>query len=116
MEIPVALTFDDVLLRPAKSEVLPGEADLRSCFSRNIPLNIPLVSAAMDTVTEAGLAIALARKGGLGIVHRNTSVARQAAEVDQVKRSESGMIVDPITMRPRESIRRVFEVMKTRLR
>ena len=114
MEIPVALTFDDVLLRPAKSEVLPGEADLRSCFSRNIPLNIPLVSAAMDTVTEAGLAIALARKlpGGLGIVHRNTSVARQAAEVDQVKRSESGMIVDPITMRPRESIRRVFEVMK----
>ena len=112
MEIPVALTFDDVLLRPAKSEVLPGEADLRSCFSRNIPLNIPLVSAAMDTVTEAGLAIALARQGGLGIVHRNTSVARQAAEVDQVKRSESGMIVDPITMRPRESIRRVFEVMK----
>lgn len=112
MEIPVALTFDDVLLKPAKSEVLPGDVDLRSHFSRNIPLNIPLVSAAMDTVTEAGLAIALARQGGLGIVHRNMSVASQAAEVDQVKRSESGMIVDPITMRPHESIRRVFEVMK----
>ena len=112
MEIPVALTFDDVLLKPAKSEVLPGDVDLRSRFSRNIPLNIPLVSAAMDTVTEAGLAIALARQGGLGIVHRNMSVANQAAEVDQVKRSESGMIVDPITMGPDESIRRVFEVMK----
>jgi IMP dehydrogenase len=111
MEIPEALTFDDVLLRPAKSDVLPGHTDVRTVFSHNIPLNIPISSAAMDTVTEARLAIALARLGGIGIVHRNLSVAAQAAEVDKVKRSESGMIVDPVTVRPEASIREVLNVM-----
>ncbi|HDI51305.1 IMP dehydrogenase [candidate division KSB1 bacterium] len=93
-----ALTFDDVLLVPAKSEVLPREVDVSTKLSRNIALNIPLVSAAMDTVTEARLAIALAREGGIGIIHKNMSIARQVAEVDKVKRSESGMIVDPVTL------------------
>ncbi|RKY92112.1 IMP dehydrogenase [candidate division KSB1 bacterium] len=93
-----ALTFDDVLLVPAKSEVLPREVDVSTRLSRNIALNIPLVSAAMDTVTEARLAIALAREGGIGIIHKNMSIARQVAEVDKVKRSESGMIVDPVTL------------------
>ncbi len=112
MEIPVALTFDDVLLKPAKSKILPGDADLRTVFCKNIPLNIPLVSAAMDTVTEARLAISLARQGGLGIVHRNLSIERQAEEIDKVKRSESGMIVDPVTMRPDRKIGEVFEMME----
>ena len=111
MEIPEALTFDDVLLMPAKSKVLPGEADLQTHFSRNVPLNIPLSSAAMDTVTKAKLAIALAGQGGIGIIHRNLSVEAQVAEVDKVKRSESGMIVDPVTMRPQDRIRDVLEVM-----
>ena len=94
------LTFDDVLLEPARSEVLPSEVDTRTCLTRQIGLNIPIVSAAMDTVTESHLAIALAQQGGMGIVHRNMSIARQAEEVDRVKRSESGMIVDPITIGP----------------
>jgi IMP dehydrogenase len=111
MEIPEALTFDDVLLVPGRSEVLPGEADLKTLFSRNIPLHIPISSAAMDTVTEARLAISIARQGGIGIVHRNLSISAQAAEVDKVKRSESGMIVDPVTVRPETSIREVLDVM-----
>lgn len=111
MEIPEALTFDDVSLLPAKSNVLPGEVDLHTCFSRTIGLNIPISSAAMDTVTEARLAIALAREGGFGVIHRNLSIEQQAAEVDKVKRSESGMIVDPVTMRPDDSIRDVLEAM-----
>src|SRR5215470_14836343 len=94
------LTFDDVLLEPARSEVLPSETDTRTCLTRTISLNIPIVSSAMDTVTESHLAIALAQQGGIGIVHRNLSIARQAEEVDRVKRSESGMIVDPITIEP----------------
>src|SRR5512138_732208 len=94
------LTFDDVLLEPARSEVLPAEVDTRTCLTRQIGLNIPIVSSAMDTVTESHLAIALAQQGGIGIIHRNMSVERQAEEVDRVKRSESGMIVDPITIRP----------------
>jgi IMP dehydrogenase len=94
------LTFDDVLLEPAFSDVLPSEADTRACLTREIALNVPIVSAAMDTVTESHLAIALAQQGGIGIVHRNMSIARQAEEVDRVKRSESGMIVDPITIAP----------------
>src|SRR5919206_622087 len=94
------LTFDDVLLEPARSEVIPAETDTRTCLTRNIALNIPIVSAAMDTVTESHLAIALAQQGGIGIVHRNMPVDRQAEEVDRVKRSESGMIVDPITIGP----------------
>src|ERR1051325_3092298 len=98
------LTFDDVLLEPAHSEVLPSETDTRTCLTRQIGLNIPIVSAAMDTVTESHLAIALAQQGGIGIIHRNMSVDRQAEEVDRVKRSESGMIVDPITIGPDQTI------------
>src|SRR6476660_5436576 len=94
------LTFDDVLLEPARSEVLPTEVDTRTCLTRQIGLNIPIVSAAMDTVTESHMAIALAQQGGIGIIHLNMPVDRQAEEVDRVKRSESGMIVDPITIGP----------------
>jgi IMP dehydrogenase len=102
--LPEGLTFDDVLLEPARSEVLPTEVDTRTCLTRQIGLHIPIVSAAMDTVTEANLAVALARHGGIGIVHRNMPIDRQVEEVDRVKRSESGMIVDPITIGPTESI------------
>src|SRR5215813_7646126 len=98
--LPDGLTFDDVLLEPARSEVIPAEVDTRTCLTRTISLNIPIVSAAMDTVTEASLAIALAQQGGIGVVHKNMPIARQAEEVDRVKRSESGMIVDPITIEP----------------
>jgi IMP dehydrogenase len=105
------LTFDDVLLLPGKSSVLPAEADTRTCLTRGIALNIPMVSAAMDTVTEAHLAIAMARQGGLGFVHRNMSVERQAEEVDRVKRSESGMIVDPVTIAPEHSVRHALDLM-----
>src|SRR5678809_1245260 len=94
------LTFDDVLLEPARSEVIPAEVDTKTRLTRNIALNIPIVSAAMDTVTESHLAIALAQQGGIGMIHRNMPIARQAEEVDRVKRSESGMIVDPITIHP----------------
>jgi IMP dehydrogenase len=102
--LPEGLTFDDVLLEPARSEVVPAEVDTRTCLTREIALNIPIVSAAMDTVTESHLAIALAQQGGIGIVHRNMTIDRQAEEVDRVKRSESGMIVDPITIGPDEPI------------
>src|SRR5689334_19364282 len=102
--LPEGLTFDDVLLEPARSEVVPAEVDTRTCLTRQIGLNIPIVSAAMDTVTESHLAIALAQQGGIVIIHRNMSVDRQAEEVDRVKRSESGMIVDPITIGPDQTI------------
>src|SRR5215472_4241139 len=102
--LPEGLTFDDVLLEPARSEVLPSEVDTRTCFTRQIGLNIPIVSAAMDTVTESHLAIALAQQGGIGMIHRNMSIDRQAEEVDRVKRSESGMIVDPITIEPEQPL------------
>ncbi|MGB6544682.1 MAG: IMP dehydrogenase [Candidatus Acidiferrales bacterium] len=105
------LTFDDVLLLPGKSSVLPTEVDTRTWLTRRIPLNIPLVSAAMDTVTESRLAIALARQGGLGFIHRNMAPDRQAEEVDRVKRSESGMIVDPVTISPEETVRGALEIM-----
>jgi IMP dehydrogenase len=108
----VGLTFDDVLLIPARSSVLPANADVTSRLCKDINLNIPIVSAAMDTVTESDLAIALARQGGIGIIHKNMSIDAQAAEADKVKRSESGMIVDPITLPPGESIGRALEVMK----
>jgi len=111
-QIPEGLTFDDVLLIPARSAVLPAQVDTRTRLSRHIQLNIPIVSAAMDTVTEAQLAIALAREGGIGIIHRNQSIERQAEEVDRVKRSEAGMIVDPVTMSPDQPIREALEVMK----
>ncbi|HJS57104.1 MAG TPA: IMP dehydrogenase [Vicinamibacteria bacterium] len=109
--IPEALTFDDVLLVPQRSGVLPSEADISTRLTRRISLRVPIVSAAMDTVTEAHLAIALAQEGGLGIIHKNMSIAAQAAEVDKVKRSESGMIVDPVTVSPDARVADALEVM-----
>jgi len=110
--IPEALTFDDVLLVPAKSAVLPAQVDTQTHLTRNIRLNIPIVSAAMDTVTESRLAIALAQQGGIGIVHRTMSIPQQAAEIDKVKRSESGMIVDPVTIDPDSRIADALEIMR----
>jgi IMP dehydrogenase len=109
--IPEALTFDDVLLLPGKSSILPQQADTRTCLSRKISLEIPIVAAAMDTVTDARLAIAIARQGGIGFIHRNMTIDRQAEEVDRVKRSESGMIVDPVTISPELSVRQALEIM-----
>ncbi len=106
------LTFDDVLLVPAYSEVLPREVDLRSRFSRNIRLNIPVVSAAMDTVTEADLAIALAREGGIGVIHKNMSIAEQAAQVRRVKRAENGMIYDPVTITEDKTVGDALALMR----
>src|SRR3989440_10038009 len=97
-DISEGLTFDDVLLLPARSEVLPAETDTSTQFTRGIRLQIPLCSSAMDTVTEAALAIAIAQQGGIGVIHKNLSIERQAEEVDKVKSSESGMIVDPVTI------------------
>ncbi|MGB7555870.1 MAG: IMP dehydrogenase, partial [Candidatus Korobacteraceae bacterium] len=110
--VPEALTFDDVLLLPAKSDVVPALAETTTRLTRNIELRIPLISAAMDTVTESRMAIAMAQQGGLGIIHRNLSIEQQTSEVDKVKRSESGMIVDPITMSPDEKISDALEVMR----
>src|SRR5208337_1634619 len=110
--VPEALTFDDVLLLPAKSDVIPAAADTTTRLTRNIELRIPLISAAMDTVTESHMAIAMAQQGGLGIIHRNLSVEQQAGEVDKVKRSESGMIVDPITMSPDDRVADALDVMR----
>lgn len=110
--IPEGLTFDDVLLVPAHSTVLPAQTDTKTFFSRNMAINIPLVSSAMDTVTESHLAIALAQQGGMGVIHRNMSIDRQAEEVDRVKRSESGMIVDPVTVDPDQMIEDALGVMK----
>ena len=107
------LTFDDVLLQPAESHVLPNDASTATRLTRRIELAIPIVSAAMDTVTEARLAIALAREGGIGIVHRNLSIADQVAEVDKVKRSESGMIVEPVTLPPDAPVAQALELMAT---
>lgn len=109
--LPEGLTFDDVLLLPAHSLILPRDVDLTTMLTGNIHLNIPLVSAAMDTVTEARAAICMAREGGLGFIHKNFTIAEQAMEVDKVKKSESGMIVDPITMRPTQRIREALEMM-----
>jgi IMP dehydrogenase len=110
--IPEGLTFDDVLLQPGRSSVLPTEVDTRTCFTRNLSLNIPIASSAMDTVTESRLAIGIARQGGLGIVHRNLSIDRQFEEIDRVKRSESGMIVDPVTISPDITIRQALDIME----
>jgi len=107
------LTFDDVLLKPSRSGVMPSQVETGTLITRNIPLNIPIVSSAMDTVTESHLAIALAREGGIGIIHKNMPIDRQAEEVDRVKRSESGMIVDPVTVRPTQKIYEAQEIMRS---
>src|SRR5213596_2835734 len=110
--LATALTFDDVLLVPRHSSVLPYQVDISTRLTRKIRLNVPLVSAAMDTVTESRLAIAMAQHGGLGVIHKNLPVGEQASEVDRVKRSESGMIVDPITLSPANRIYEALELMK----
>jgi IMP dehydrogenase len=110
--IKEALTFNDILLVPGESHVLPRDADVKTRLSRNISLNIPITSAAMDTVTESDTAIALARQGGLGFIHKNMSIERQAMEVEKVKKSESGMIIDPITIDPNQRISDVLDIMK----
>jgi IMP dehydrogenase len=111
-QLQTALTFDDILLVPQHSTVLPGQVDVSTRLTRRIKLNVPLVSAAMDTVTESRLAIAMAQHGGLGVIHKNLPIAEQASEVDRVKRSESGMIVDPITLSPSNRIFEALELMK----
>ncbi len=110
--VPEALTFDDVLLLPAHSDIVPSDANTQTQVSRNIRLNIPLISASMDTVTESRLAIAIAQQGGLGIIHRNLSIEQEADEVDKVKRSESGMIMDPITLSPDHKIADALDLMR----
>src|ERR1700734_57910 len=110
--VPEALTFDDVLLVPAYSDVVPTQVSTQTQLTRKITLNTPLMSAAMDTVTESRLAIAMGQQGGLGVVHRNLSIEQQAGEIDKVKRSESGMIVDPVTISPDQPIAAALEVMR----
>ncbi|NOT00529.1 MAG: CBS domain-containing protein, partial [Phycisphaerales bacterium] len=110
-DIPEALTFDDVLIVPRRSGVVPDQVDVGTRLTRRIRLNIPLVSAPMDTVTESRLAIALAQEGGIGIIHKNLTVEAQCREVNKVKRSESGVILDPVTLRPTDTIARAREVM-----
>src|SRR5215472_9569671 len=111
-ELATALTFDDVLLVPQHSHVLPYQVGVSTNLTRHIRLNVPLVSAAMDTVTESRLAIAMAQQGGIGVIHKNLSIEEQASEVDRVKRSESGMIVNPITLAPSNKIYEALELMK----
>ena len=106
-----ALTFDDVLLLPAKSGILPRDSDVRTKLSANIELNIPLLSAAMDTVTESELAIAIARDGGIGIIHKNMSIKEQARQIDRVKRSESGIILNPETLGPKNKLSEALDMM-----
>jgi IMP dehydrogenase len=111
MEIPQALTFDDVMLVPAASSVLPGETDTRTRITREIELGIPLISAAMDTVTEGALAIAMAQAGGLGVIHRNMPIEQQEAEVRKVKKFEAGMVVNPVTIHPDETLADALRLM-----
>src|ERR687891_388599 len=111
-DLPTALTFDDVLLVPRHSDVVPSQVEVTSRFTRNIQLNVPIASAAMDTVTESSLAIAMAQHGGIGVIHKNLSIDEQASEVDRVKRSESGMIVNPITLSPANRIYEALDLMK----
>src|SRR5438046_681114 len=114
MEIREGLTFDDVLLDPGPSEVMPGEVDTTTRFTREISLNIPLVSAAMDTVTESRLAIAMAQAGGMGILHRNLTVEEQADQVREVKRYESGMVINPLTIGPDTPLSEVRQIKARR--
>jgi IMP dehydrogenase len=107
-----ALTFDDILLVPRHSTVLPAQVDVSTRLTKNIKLNVPLLSAAMDTVTESEMAIAMAQQGGMGVIHKNLPIEDQALEVDRVKRSESGMIVNPITVAPNALIRQALELMQ----
>jgi len=109
--LETGLTFDDVLLVPQKSSVLPQQADTKTSLTKNIQLNIPIISAAMDTVSESAMGIAMAREGGLSIIHKNMSIEEQAAEVDRVKRSESGMIMDPVTINPRQTLGEALDLM-----
>lgn len=111
MDFPEAFTFDDVLLIPAKSTILPAETDTKTRLTRSIELGIPLISAAMDTVTESGLAIAMAQAGGLGVIHKNMDVDRQAEEVLRVKKFEAGMVVDPLTIRPDQTLADALKLM-----
>ena len=111
MDIPLGLTFDDVLLQPGPSEVLPSQADTRTRLTKAIGLNIPILSSAMDTVTEADMAIVMAQLGGIGVLHRNLSVEEQTAAVRAVKRFESGMVVNPITMAPSQTLADALELM-----
>src|SRR5499425_2269034 len=111
-DLATALTFDDILLVPQHSLVVPREVDVSTNLTRHIRLNVPLISAAMDTVTESRLAVAMAQQGGMGVIHKNLSIEEQASEVDRVKRSESGMIVDPITLSPTHRIHEALELMK----
>jgi len=110
MEIREGLTFDDVLLQPRASDILPAEANLNTRLTREISLNVPLISAAMDTVTEARLAIVMAQIGGIGVIHRNLSIDEQAEEVRKVKRFESGMVVDPVTIHPDATLADIREL------
>ncbi len=107
-----AITFDDCLLIPARSDLVPSQADTRTKLTRNIDLNVPIVSAAMDTVTESALAIALAQEGGIGIIHKNLSIESQTLEVTKVKRSENGVILDPVTLSPQQPVSKARELMK----
>ena len=114
MEIREGLTFDDVLLEPGPSEVMPAQVNIQTRFTREIALNIPLVSAAMDTVTESRLAIAMAQAGGIGVLHRNLSPAEQADQVREVKRFESGMVINPLTIHPDTTLGEVRQIMARR--
>src|SRR6201985_3796287 len=114
MEIREGLTFDDVLLEPGPSEVMPGQVNTATRFTREIGLNIPLVSAAMDTITESRLAIAMAQAGGMGILHRNLTVEEQADQVREVKRYESGMVINPLTVHPDTPLREILEITARR--
>ncbi|MEO7815373.1 MAG: IMP dehydrogenase, partial [Sphingomicrobium sp.] len=111
-DIPLGLTFDDVLLSPRESSVLPSQADTRSYLTKGIPLNIPMLSSAMDTVTEADMAIAMAHLGGIGVLHRNLDIEAQVAAVRVVKRFESGMVVNPITMGPDQTLAEALDLMR----
>src|SRR5271169_1672277 len=107
-----ALTFDDVLIRPGQSEVLPADVDIRSRITRSISVNIPIIASAMDTVTESQMAIAMAQAGGLGVIHRNLEPEDQAAQVRQVKKFESGMVVNPLTIEPTATLQQALDLMK----